>query len=334
VRHLNLTNNKELLSVKKSNVSYLVYFYPKVLIIIKFVINKQIQIMKKIIYLTLILISASVVSCKSDDTTTESGENYGEELATLRSEKRVLETQLLQKDSVLNESILLFNEIEDNLAMINLKEDEIRFKSKDVELAEDGKQWILQQIQNINHLREDNKKKVGQLNARLKKSNNKIVELEKMINNLMTKINDQDVEINTLRAELEDLDREYVELLEAYEEQSTMAFELLKDANRVFYAYGTTDELAQNGVILKKGGFIGIGKKPELKGDFNDDYFTELDLTKAKSIKVEGGKKIKFITDHPSSSYSVNTTGKSHEIIIKDANSFWKVSKYLVVVVD
>jgi len=290
--------------------------------------------MKNVFYSVLFVLVAGLQSCNTGEPITDAVNDNSEELAKLKSEKRALEDQLAEKDSVLNESIMLFNEIEDNLAMINLKEDEIRFKSKDVELAEDGKQWILQEIQNINYLREANQKKVGQLNTQLKDSNNKITELEKMINNLMTKIGDQDVEIDMLRAELEDLDREYVELLEAYEEQSSMAFEMLQEMNRVFYAYGTSDELEAAGVIVKEGGFIGIGKKPTLKGDFNDEYFTELDLTKAKSIDIDGGKKIKFITDHPSSSYNVVTTGTMHTIKITDAKNFWKVSKYLVVIVD
>jgi len=289
--------------------------------------------MKKVIYLTLLTVSIAFFSCKSDGTT-DSANTNNEELAKLKSEKRELESQLAEKDSVLNESILLFNEIEDNLAMIHFKEGEIRIKSQDVELAEDGKQWILQQIQNINQLREDNKRKVNQLSKQLRNKNNRIASLEKLVGNLQSKITDQDVEIDMLRAELEDLDREYVELLEAYESQSTMTLELMQEANRVYYAYGTTEELEANGVIVKEGGFIGIGKKTNLKGDFNDDYFTEVDLTKTNSISVEGGKKIKLVTDHPSSAYTIESNGKMHTIKISNEKNFWKVSKYLVVVVD
>ena len=290
--------------------------------------------MKKVIYLALLTITTGLFSCKSDVNTTESATNNNEELAMLKSEKRELESQLAAKDSVLNESILLFNEIEDNLALINFKEDEIRIRSQDVELAEDGKQWILQQIQNINQLREDNKKKVNQLTKQLKSKNNKITSLEKLVANLQSKISDQDGEIDMLRAELEDLDREYVELLEAYETQSTMTFELMQEANKVFYAYGTEKELIANGVIVKEGGFIGIGKKTNLKSDFNDDYFTEADLTKTTSIAVEGGDKVKLITDHPSSSYTIDSKGTLHTINISNEKNFWKVSKYLVIIVD
>jgi len=136
-----------------------------------------------------------------------------------------------------------------------------------------------------------------------------------------------------LSVELSDLDREYVELLEAYHEQTELAIETMREMNKSYYSYGSTDELMANGVIVKEGGFIGIGKKATLKDNFNEEYFTEIDRTVTSSIDVTG-KKIKFITDHPSSSYEIVSTGEQHKINIKDPQSFWKVSKYLVIVVD
>jgi DNA repair exonuclease SbcCD ATPase subunit len=275
-----------------------------------------------------------LASCNTGPETTEGLTNeQSEEIARLKSENRQLASQLTEKDSVLNESIMLFNEIEENLAMINLKEDEIRFRSKDVELAEDGKQWILQEIENINYLREANQKKVSELNKILDNKNTEIEEFKLMINNLMNKIEVQEEEIEMLRMELADLDKEYVELLEAYQEQSQIAAATIRELNRVYYAYGSEKELISNGVIVKEGGFIGIGKKNVLKEGFNEDYFTEIDLTQEDKIEIMG-EKVKFITDHPSSSYEVISNGQNHTIKINDPKSFWKVSKYLVIVVD
>jgi len=275
-----------------------------------------------------------LASCNTGPETTEGLTNeQSEEIARLKSENRQLASQLTEKDSVLNESIMLFNEIEENLAMINLKEDEIRFRSKDVELAEDGKQWILQEIENINYLREANQKKVSELNKILDNKNTEIEEFKLMINNLMNKIEVQEEEIEMLRMELADLDKEYVELLEAYQEQSQIAAATIRELNRVYYAYGSEKELIANGVIVKEGGFIGIGKKNVLKEGFNEGYFTEIDLTQEDKIEIMG-EKVKFITDHPSSSYEVISNGQNHTIKINDPKSFWKVSKYLVIVVD
>jgi hypothetical protein len=285
-------------------------------------------------YFSLILFTTLLISACNTSTPDGTGSTEeSEELARLKSENRDLQFQLENKDSALNDAIMLFNEIEENLAMINLKDDEIRLRSTNVELAEDGKQWILQEIQNINYLREANQKKVEELNKMLKADNLQIQELQTMVNNLMGQIQLQEEEIEMLRLELSDLDREYVELLEAYQEQSQITFETLKELNKVFYAYGTEEELVANGVIVKEGGFIGFNKKVSLKDDFNDDYFTQIDLQKDKTIQVTGSK-FRFITDHPSTAYSTVTNGQNHKITINDPNSFWKVSRYLVIVVD
>ncbi|MFK8038880.1 MAG: hypothetical protein AB8B74_11355 [Crocinitomicaceae bacterium] len=278
-------------------------------------------------------IGLMMIACTTN-TTDAPNTMDAEELAKLKSENRALQASLSEKDSVLNESLLLFNEIEENLAKINLKEDEIRFKSKDVELAEDGKQWILQEIQNINYLREANQKKIKTLNKQLKNSSGKITELENLISGLSSKIELQDQEIELLRTELSDLDREYVELLEAYQEQSVLTAETIQELNTAYYTYGSFDELESNGVLVKEGGFIGIGKKTELNANFNEDYFTEIDVNKVSEIEVSGGKKIKLVSDHSSSSYSIETNGTKHILSISDPSKFWKVSKYLVIVTD
>ena len=286
--------------------------------------------MKHLLY-SLFIVTLFTACNTSPETTDAVDTGESEELARLRSELRVAEDKLIEKDSVLNESIMLFNEIEENLAKINLKEDEIRFRSNDIELAEDGKQWILQEIENINYLREENQKKVGELNKQLANKNVEISELKTLVSNLMNKIEVQEEEIEMLRVELSDLDKEYVELLEAYQEQSQIAAETIRELNKVHYAYGSEEELIENGVIVKEGRFL--MRKTELRGDVNDDYFTDVDLTKTDKIEVVG-KRVKFITDHPSSSYDIISEGQNHTIQINDPKTFWKVSKYLVVVVD
>jgi len=286
-------------------------------------------------FFILLIATTALFSCNTatDTDGVEGTPGENEELAKLRSENRALEAQLVEKDSIINESIMLFNEIEHNLAMINLKEDEIRLRSDDVEIAEDGKQWVIQEINNINYLREENAKKVEELTGMLENKNVQIEEFQKLVTELLNKIQVQEEEIEMLRVELQDLDQEYVELLEAYQEQTELAVETMKELNSAYYAYGSAKELMANEVIVKQGGFIGIGKKAQLKSDFNDEYFTKIDLMKEKTIEVVG-KKVKFITDHPSSSYEIVSNGENHQIKIKDPKSFWKVSKYLVVVVD
>jgi hypothetical protein len=200
-------------------------------------------------------------------------------------------------------------------------------------LTEDDKTWIIEQIKHINHLREENLKKVNILNNKLKNKEIKIKELEKMIEGLLQSIRDKDVEISILQNDLSELDKAYVRLFDAYQEKAQLVEDLTEELNTVYYTYGTEDELVRNKVIDRKNGFIGIGKSIRLTDNFNERYFAKFNMLEETVIEVEGSE-IKFITDHPSKSYSLQPKGKNTEIRIKNPREFWKVSNYLVIVVE
>lgn len=107
-----------------------------------------------------------------------------------------------------------------------------------------------------------------------------------------------------------------------------LALDVMKEMNTVYYAYGTENELIENQVIMKEGGFIGIGRQTNIADDFNEKYFQKLDKTKIKEIKIIG-KQPKLATVHPISSYE----WKGDKLIIKDTDKFWRISNYLVVIV-
>ena len=195
------------------------------------------------------------------------------------------------------------------------------------------KQWILEEIRHINFLREDNARKVKQLNNELKKNGFKIKELEVMIESLQKDIQWKDEQIGLLQGELNNLDKEYARLFDAYQVQSIKVDELTTKLNQTYYAYGTEKELIENRVIEKKNGFIGFGKKASLLNDFNEKYFTEIDASKAKQITIEG-RDIHISTAHPATSYVIEEIGNRSVIKIKDRSEFWKISKYLVVITN
>ena len=271
-------------------------------------------------------------ACNTDDSLPFEIED-GEEVAKLRNELRMMQLEIDEKDSMLNESISTFNEIQENVAKISLKEQEIRLKSGDMSMSEDTKQWIIQEIQNINFLREENIRKVNSLNKQLHERDLKIADLQSMVNRLAAQVQSQEDLIASLQEELAQLDREYSKLFDAYMEQSELALETMKELNKVFYVYGSLQELKNNNVVVQDGGFIGMGKKTAIKDGFNEDYFTAIDKQKVTKITVVG-KKIRMISDHPSSSYTLEDKGGTKVIHIKDIKSFWKISKYLVVVVE
>lgn len=290
--------------------------------------NQYLKRMKNLFLL--IAISSLLFACKEDPQQVESDDNNeNKEVIELRNKVEQLELENNMKDSVLNEAISFFNEVQANLAKINIKEEEIRVRSSNPEITTEDQAWILQEIQNINFLREQNAKKIRNLQGKIKDQTLKIRELENMVDRLVLQIQSRDEQIASLKRTLADLDMEYAELFDEYQEQVELALDVMKEMNTVHYSYGTLDELVKNGVLVRDGGFIGIGKKTTIADDMNQDYFQHLDKTKTKQINIEG-EDPEIITDHPVTSYE----WKGKKLIITDAEKFWRISNYLVVTVE
>ena len=141
--------------------------------------------MRNFIYL--IIFSVVFSSCTNGGY--ESEDSNGNERVT-ELENELFQTKLDNdsKDKMIEESLTFFNEIKLNLETIQLKKDEIQIKSENSEFKDEDKDYIIEQIKRINFLREENSKKINELNNILKNSNFKIVELEKLIENLMKEI--------------------------------------------------------------------------------------------------------------------------------------------------
>lgn len=281
--------------------------------------------MKNLLYLFLGL---ALFSCKDDSTENNPLGEEDKEMIELRNQVEQLKLDNRMKDSVLNESLAFFNEIQENLAIINVKQEQIRIRSTNPEISNDDKEWVLQEIQNINFLREENARKVRSLQKQAKNDALQISQLQATIDRLVLQIQSQDERIEALQNQLANLDMEYSELFDQYQEQVELALDVMKELNQVHYAYGTQEELIANKVLVKEGGFIGIGKKTTIADDMNQQYFQHLDKTKTKQIPIIG-EKPQIITDHPASSYE----WQGNKLVIKDVNAFWRISNYLVVTV-
>jgi hypothetical protein len=282
--------------------------------------------MKNLFYL--LPLALLFVACKDDTTGADTDGDVSIEMLDLRNQVEQLKLENRMKDSVLNESIAFFNEIQDNLAKISVKQDQIRIRSNNPEFTNDDKEWVLQEIQNINFLREENARKVRNLQGKVKDQTLKISEMQAMIDRLVLQIKSQDERIEALQNQLADLDMEYAELFDQYQEQVELALDVMKELNTAFYAYGTLDELIANNVLVKEGGFIGIGKKTTISDDLNQKYFQKIDKTKTKQLTIVG-EKPQLISDHPSNSYE----WQGNKLVIKDPERFWRISKYLVITV-
>jgi hypothetical protein len=261
------------------------------------------------------------------------------QISVIENQKHSFTELLTKRDSVINEWMLTFDQIEKDLNIVKEKENIITIKASDKEFSKDKKQLILKDIEFINTLLDQNKKKIASLTAQLKNSGGAIKGLQVKVAELEASMKLRENEISELKVALVEKDFAIGQLNVRMSEQQTAIAQKdekisnqINEMNKAYVAFGTSKDLKEKGILAKEGGFLGLGKKESLPADFSDGAFTQINITETKSIPVNS-KTAKFITEHPSSSYELvrDNDNKIASIEIKDPAQFWKISKYAVV---
>jgi hypothetical protein len=257
--------------------------------------------------------------------------------------------QATLKDESINEFLQAFSEIQYNLDSIKAKEMVISERTEGkTELKKKAKDQINDDINTIYLLLTDTQDKLAELRKKLGKSNYHVKELQKIVDHLSKQIASKNKEIESLRLELEKMNIKVVKLAQSVnnlkketiekdaqiKDQTEIIDEKTLKLNTAYYAIGTKKELKENNIITAEGGFIGIGKNKKLKADFNEDFFTKIDIRETNQIPIPGTKKPTVITTHDSESYNITGEGDSRIFEIVNAGEFWKSSKYLVIIID
>jgi uncharacterized protein (DUF3084 family) len=297
--------------------------------------NKGI-ILTLIVTLLLVFVIGAIVLTRSHNKSTE-------EATMLENQKLDLATELNQRDSIINEWVLAFNEIESDIRKITARENMLTMQSMNPEISRDKKQEILNEIKLIKDLIDQNKKKIASLNAQLRKSGVNIAGLQAQIDTLDATITRRDSDIAALRMELVDRDFEIGELHKEVDTMKTtladkelMISEQFDEMNKAYVVSGTFRDLKEKGLLAREGGILGIGAKESLQeNSIQEELFTQVDITETRTIPVNS-KSAKLVTDHPANSYELvkDASDMVAYIEIKDPTAFWKISKYAVVEVN
>ena len=97
----------------------------------------------------------------------------------------------------------------------------------------------------------------------------------------------------------------------------------------IYLMMGTKKELSMSGVIVSKGGFLGLGKTVQLTGRFDESQFSRLDTDQEKLVRTPSPK-ARVLSAQPASSYELKIEGEQMELHILDPREFRKV-KHLVI---
>ncbi len=264
---------------------------------------------------------------------------YTAQATAMENQRVSFNQQVNSRDSVINEWLVTFDQIEKDLNVIKQKEKVLNVNNGGKELNRSKREQILDDIKSINALLEADKKKIAYLTAQLNNSGGTIKGLQSRVASLEAQIKTYETDIADLKMNVEKKDAEISQLNVKVSDMETSITqkdnELTSQTNRMNEAYlvsGTYKDLKTKGIVTKDGGFLGLGQRELLASNVNQTMFEKVDMRDIKSIPVNS-RNFKLITSHPANSYNVIHEGKNKvaAIEITDPDSFWRMTKYAVV---
>lgn len=234
-------------------------------------------------------------------------------------------------------------EIDENLNIISSKYEDLQAFANTSEVDKNKAQSISEKINAIAELLAKDKERISALEANLASQKNSFAvnkKLQEKINEMNQRVADQENQLAALTQQLQDKNVQLdninaqVTKLQQDNKKTKSAMSALEDERySAYFIVGTKKELKKAGVIDSKGGFIGIGKTLVLASNGNIQNMQKIDMRNINEIPLTG-QKIKLITPHPTTSYTLTgNSSKPASIVIESIDEFWKNSRCLVIMV-
>jgi chromosome segregation ATPase len=262
---------------------------------------------------------------------------FTREKEQLTAQNDSLTVALSEKQFALDQAMQSIADIQEGFRAINEAEGRVAIQTG-VEGVTDA-QRLKEDLQFIQQKMEENRKQIEQLQKKLNASGSEAASLRKVLANLQQELVDKTASIAALHSELAqknfriaELDSAVVMLTtdvntlqEITDAQHEVIEQQVTQLHTAWYVYGTAKELKEQN-ILKDG-------KVMSSADFNKNYFTEID-TRDDSVFPLYAKHAKLLTVHPAGSYEfTKDESKQLTLSIIDAEAFWSVSRYMVILV-
>ena len=257
----------------------------------------------------------------------------------LEQEKDSLLLEEQKKSAQLNQVVAVMNTVEENFDELLKAENYVTFQTTNQEgIAEDSMQQLVDKLDVIKSGLLDNRKQIESLRRQLKQSKSVTRDLNKLIDRLTKKLEEHSQTITKLQSDLALKDIRIAELDELVTELNNEILDIQEDVvqkertiksqdaqlYKVWYVFGTRKELKAQDIYTRNG---------LLEEGFNKGYFLEADSRKLTEIPLYS-KKAKLLTNHPASSYVLETVNDYQVLKILDQVRFWEISKYLVLEVN
>lgn len=263
----------------------------------------------------------------------------------LENKNKELQKQLEAKDQYIEEVTSAINEIHNQLESTWAMENKVLQQSSVGEGAKPPthlqvKQQILSRISDIDSILAANRKKLTNLQIRLKNAALQYAGLQKMVEDLKVTLEEREKTLADLQARVKTLESvvgEKTRVIAAREatidDQSNQLNEKIRQLNTVYCVVGKKDDLKKQGIIADEGGVLWglLGTTTVLAGNFKADLFQKMDKTKEFQIDV-AGRIAEIIPKRDAGSYSIEETSGGRTILkIVNADQFWKVNRLVIV---
>ncbi|HEY3287366.1 MAG TPA: hypothetical protein VGJ96_09660 [Gemmatimonadaceae bacterium] len=172
------------------------------------------------------------------------------------------------------------------------------------------------------------------LKQQLAQYDSTITAFKSIIENQKAEIASLTSQVAALTGENLSLKTDKAQLTTEKETLTTEKAALTVERNTVYYVIGTKDELRKKGIIVKKGGILGIAATDIPATTLNPADFTAIDKTQVSSISLPKADKSYRVLSRQDLSATDQPVkgGYKGAIAIKNAEQFWSASKFLIIV--
>ncbi|SDL76573.1 hypothetical protein SAMN05421823_10859 [Catalinimonas alkaloidigena] len=245
-----------------------------------------------------------------------------------------------QKEAELDQVVNSITEIENNLAAID------RDKMIISDIQKEGRdktqqERINEMISGIDSYIASNREKIDKLESQVRNSRNTSAGLNRLIAQLKSSIEEKERQIEELRGNMAMLQGEVdtlrTNIRRREEELATRQRQIDEQDAAMTTAYfrvGSRRELADDDIVKKEGGVLGIGRTLKMADHVDPGKFTQVNTRYLNQISLGDTKRHNLVSAHPEGSYNFEEVEDNAYLKINDPEAFWSVSKYLVIEVD
>jgi predicted RNase H-like nuclease (RuvC/YqgF family) len=202
--------------------------------------------------------------------------------------------------------------------------------------APDGRD-ALDRIANLRASIERSKSRIRQLESSLKTTNVEAKGLKRMVASLKSSVAEKETALAALTQRVEELSTQVTGLettVQQSQEQIAQKDQTIEERRSelatVYYVVGSKGELTKSGVVVSKGGVLGMGKTLQPTGQIAADLMKPLDTDEQTVITINAPK-AQVVSDQPVTSYELRLVGTQTELHILNPVEFRKVRQLVIV---